>query len=107
MCVNVRQCVCVCACACVCVCVCACVRVRAVSVGMEGPMSHRTQLGPPSAARFHRRRTSGARDERYRSGTRPDPTPPSAWGGGLYLYHLSVLSISSSADKQAQGVRRK
>ncbi|XP_059900721.1 disco-interacting protein 2 homolog C-like isoform X2 [Gadus macrocephalus] len=35
--------------------------------GMEGPMSHRTPLGPPSAARFHRRRTSGARDERYRS----------------------------------------
>lgn len=38
-------------------------------VGMEGPMSHRAPLGPPSAARFHRRRTSGTRDERYRSGT--------------------------------------
>uniref|UniRef100_A0AAX7SVN4 DMAP1-binding domain-containing protein n=1 Tax=Astatotilapia calliptera TaxID=8154 RepID=A0AAX7SVN4_ASTCA len=37
------------------------------SVGMEGPMSHRAPLGPPSAARFHRRRTSGTRDERYRS----------------------------------------
>ncbi|CAF98741.1 unnamed protein product, partial [Tetraodon nigroviridis] len=35
--------------------------------GMEGPMSHRAPLGPPSAARFHRRRTSGTRDERYRS----------------------------------------
>ncbi|XP_051910568.1 disco-interacting protein 2 homolog C-like isoform X4 [Hippocampus zosterae] len=35
--------------------------------GMEGPMSHRVPLGPPSAARFHRRRTSGTRDERYRS----------------------------------------
>uniref|UniRef100_A0A669DVU8 Disco-interacting protein 2 homolog C n=1 Tax=Oreochromis niloticus TaxID=8128 RepID=A0A669DVU8_ORENI len=34
---------------------------------MEGPMSHRAPLGPPSAARFHRRRTSGTRDERYRS----------------------------------------
>uniref|UniRef100_A0AAX7W1J2 DMAP1-binding domain-containing protein n=1 Tax=Astatotilapia calliptera TaxID=8154 RepID=A0AAX7W1J2_ASTCA len=32
-----------------------------------GPMSHRAPLGPPSAARFHRRRTSGTRDERYRS----------------------------------------
>uniref|UniRef100_A0A671WSD0 Disco-interacting protein 2 homolog Cb n=1 Tax=Sparus aurata TaxID=8175 RepID=A0A671WSD0_SPAAU len=31
------------------------------------PMSHRAPLGPPSAARFHRRRTSGTRDERYRS----------------------------------------
>ncbi|KAM6971180.1 disco-interacting protein 2 homolog C-like isoform 9-T12 [Tautogolabrus adspersus] len=38
-----------------------------LSEGMEGPMSHRAQLGPPSAARFHRRRTSGTRDERYRS----------------------------------------
>ncbi|XP_038129796.1 disco-interacting protein 2 homolog C-like isoform X1 [Cyprinodon tularosa] len=37
------------------------------SVGMEGPMSHRAPLGPPVAARFHRRRTSGTRDERYRS----------------------------------------
>uniref|UniRef100_A0A087XC83 Disco-interacting protein 2 homolog Cb n=1 Tax=Poecilia formosa TaxID=48698 RepID=A0A087XC83_POEFO len=37
------------------------------SVGMEGPMSHRAPLGPPAAARFHRRRTSGTRDERYRS----------------------------------------
>ncbi|XP_077592069.1 disco-interacting protein 2 homolog C-like [Stigmatopora nigra] len=35
--------------------------------GMEGPMSHRVPMGPPSAARFHRRRTSGTRDERYRS----------------------------------------
>ncbi|XP_047185871.1 disco-interacting protein 2 homolog C-like isoform X1 [Scophthalmus maximus] len=35
--------------------------------GMEGPMSHRAPHGPPSAARFHRRRTSGTRDERYRS----------------------------------------
>ncbi|XP_010793918.1 disco-interacting protein 2 homolog C-like [Notothenia coriiceps] len=35
--------------------------------GMEGPLSHRAPLGPPSAARFHRRRTSGTRDERYRS----------------------------------------
>uniref|UniRef100_A0A7N6FLN8 DMAP1-binding domain-containing protein n=1 Tax=Anabas testudineus TaxID=64144 RepID=A0A7N6FLN8_ANATE len=35
--------------------------------GMEGPMSHRAPLGPPAAARFHRRRTSGTRDERYRS----------------------------------------
>uniref|UniRef100_A0A8D3DDT9 DMAP1-binding domain-containing protein n=1 Tax=Scophthalmus maximus TaxID=52904 RepID=A0A8D3DDT9_SCOMX len=34
---------------------------------MEGPMSHRAPHGPPSAARFHRRRTSGTRDERYRS----------------------------------------
>uniref|UniRef100_A0A3B4WQ97 Disco-interacting protein 2 homolog C-like n=1 Tax=Seriola lalandi dorsalis TaxID=1841481 RepID=A0A3B4WQ97_SERLL len=33
----------------------------------HGPMSHRAPLGPPSAARFHRRRTSGTRDERYRS----------------------------------------
>uniref|UniRef100_A0A6Q2Z352 DMAP1-binding domain-containing protein n=1 Tax=Esox lucius TaxID=8010 RepID=A0A6Q2Z352_ESOLU len=46
-------------CACVCVCVCVC-------VGMEG-MSHRPPFGPPSAARFHRRRSSGTRDERYRS----------------------------------------
>ncbi|XP_051910567.1 disco-interacting protein 2 homolog C-like isoform X3 [Hippocampus zosterae] len=38
-----------------------------LSEGMEGPMSHRVPLGPPSAARFHRRRTSGTRDERYRS----------------------------------------
>uniref|UniRef100_A0A669D1K7 Disco-interacting protein 2 homolog C n=1 Tax=Oreochromis niloticus TaxID=8128 RepID=A0A669D1K7_ORENI len=35
--------------------------------GNLGPMSHRAPLGPPSAARFHRRRTSGTRDERYRS----------------------------------------
>uniref|UniRef100_A0A8C7LJ76 Disco-interacting protein 2 homolog Cb n=1 Tax=Oncorhynchus kisutch TaxID=8019 RepID=A0A8C7LJ76_ONCKI len=42
---------------CVCVCVC---------VGMEG-MSHRPPFAPPSAARFHRRRSSGTRDERYRS----------------------------------------
>lgn len=60
-------------------CVCVCVYIRVVrlsvgllvgsaSVGMEGPMSHRAPLGPPSAARFHRRRTSGTRDERYRSG---------------------------------------
>uniref|UniRef100_A0A665WQ89 DMAP1-binding domain-containing protein n=1 Tax=Echeneis naucrates TaxID=173247 RepID=A0A665WQ89_ECHNA len=34
---------------------------------LNGPMSHRAPLGPPSAARFHRRRTSGTRDERYRS----------------------------------------
>uniref|UniRef100_A0A668T0Z4 DMAP1-binding domain-containing protein n=1 Tax=Oreochromis aureus TaxID=47969 RepID=A0A668T0Z4_OREAU len=34
---------------------------------VNGPMSHRAPLGPPSAARFHRRRTSGTRDERYRS----------------------------------------
>uniref|UniRef100_A0A6Q2YCI1 DMAP1-binding domain-containing protein n=1 Tax=Esox lucius TaxID=8010 RepID=A0A6Q2YCI1_ESOLU len=34
--------------------------------GMEG-MSHRPPFGPPSAARFHRRRSSGTRDERYRS----------------------------------------
>uniref|UniRef100_A0A7N8YLF3 Disco-interacting protein 2 homolog C-like n=1 Tax=Mastacembelus armatus TaxID=205130 RepID=A0A7N8YLF3_9TELE len=75
--------VCVCVCVCVCVglykCVCVfvhiCVCVSCVclpaclpaSVGMEGPMSHRAPLGPPSAARFHRRRTSGTRDERYRS----------------------------------------
>ncbi|XP_062335716.1 disco-interacting protein 2 homolog C-like isoform X3 [Osmerus eperlanus] len=38
-----------------------------LSEGMEGPMCHRPPLGPPSAARFHRRRTSGTRDERYRS----------------------------------------
>uniref|UniRef100_A0A3P9HP52 DMAP1-binding domain-containing protein n=1 Tax=Oryzias latipes TaxID=8090 RepID=A0A3P9HP52_ORYLA len=38
-----------------------------LSEGMEGPMSRRAPLGPPSAARFHRRRTSGTRDERYRS----------------------------------------
>lgn len=43
------------------------------SVGMEGPMSHRAPLGPPSAARFHRRRTSGTRDERYRSGMETTP----------------------------------
>ncbi|MEQ2192210.1 hypothetical protein XENOCAPTIV_008552, partial [Xenoophorus captivus] len=43
------------------------------SVGMEGPMSHRAPLGPPAAARFHRRRTSGTRDERYRSGTEITP----------------------------------
>uniref|UniRef100_A0A3Q1JH55 DMAP1-binding domain-containing protein n=1 Tax=Anabas testudineus TaxID=64144 RepID=A0A3Q1JH55_ANATE len=35
--------------------------------GMVWPMSHRAPLGPPAAARFHRRRTSGTRDERYRS----------------------------------------
>uniref|UniRef100_A0AAZ3SHH4 DMAP1-binding domain-containing protein n=1 Tax=Oncorhynchus tshawytscha TaxID=74940 RepID=A0AAZ3SHH4_ONCTS len=34
--------------------------------GMEG-MSHRPSFAPPSAARFHRRRSSGTRDERYRS----------------------------------------
>uniref|UniRef100_A0A4W5JGM0 Disco-interacting protein 2 homolog Cb n=1 Tax=Hucho hucho TaxID=62062 RepID=A0A4W5JGM0_9TELE len=34
--------------------------------GMEG-MSHRPPFAPPSAARFHRRRSSGTRDERYRS----------------------------------------
>ncbi|XP_038852827.1 disco-interacting protein 2 homolog C-like [Salvelinus namaycush] len=34
--------------------------------GMEG-MSHRPFFAPPSAARFHRRRSSGTRDERYRS----------------------------------------
>ncbi|XP_041736065.1 disco-interacting protein 2 homolog C-like isoform X1 [Coregonus clupeaformis] len=34
--------------------------------GMEG-MSHHPLFGPPSAARFHRRRSSGTRDERYRS----------------------------------------
>eukprot|EP00063_Salmo_salar_P062154 XP_014036989.1 PREDICTED: disco-interacting protein 2 homolog C-like [Salmo salar] len=33
---------------------------------MEG-MSHRPFFAPPSAARFHRRRSSGTRDERYRS----------------------------------------
>lgn len=44
-------------------------------VGMEGPMSHRAPLGPPAAARFHRRRTSGTRDERYRSGTGSPPDP--------------------------------
>ncbi|XP_028972168.1 disco-interacting protein 2 homolog C isoform X4 [Esox lucius] len=37
-----------------------------LSEGMEG-MSHRPPFGPPSAARFHRRRSSGTRDERYRS----------------------------------------
>ncbi|XP_038129797.1 disco-interacting protein 2 homolog C-like isoform X2 [Cyprinodon tularosa] len=41
--------------------------IRAYAGGMEGPMSHRAPLGPPVAARFHRRRTSGTRDERYRS----------------------------------------
>uniref|UniRef100_A0A665WQU9 Uncharacterized protein n=1 Tax=Echeneis naucrates TaxID=173247 RepID=A0A665WQU9_ECHNA len=59
--------VCVHICVCVvyvCVCPLACLLT---SVGMEGPMSHRAPLGPPSAARFHRRRTSGTRDERYRS----------------------------------------
>uniref|UniRef100_A0A8C8MCC3 DMAP1-binding domain-containing protein n=1 Tax=Oncorhynchus tshawytscha TaxID=74940 RepID=A0A8C8MCC3_ONCTS len=30
-------------------------------------MSHRPSFAPPSAARFHRRRSSGTRDERYRS----------------------------------------
>lgn len=54
----------------VCVCPPACLLA---SVGMEGPMSHRAPLGPPSAARFHRRRTSGTRDERYRSGTETTP----------------------------------
>uniref|UniRef100_A0A8L0DUA6 DMAP1-binding domain-containing protein n=1 Tax=Oncorhynchus mykiss TaxID=8022 RepID=A0A8L0DUA6_ONCMY len=44
---------------CVCVCVCA-------FLCMEG-MSHRPFFAPPSAARFHRRRSSGTRDERYRS----------------------------------------
>uniref|UniRef100_A0A674CZ24 Disco-interacting protein 2 homolog C-like n=1 Tax=Salmo trutta TaxID=8032 RepID=A0A674CZ24_SALTR len=34
--------------------------------GMEG-LSHRPFFPPPSAARFHRRRSSGTRDERYRS----------------------------------------
>ncbi|XP_041717620.1 disco-interacting protein 2 homolog C isoform X2 [Coregonus clupeaformis] len=34
--------------------------------GMEG-MSHRPPFAPPSAARFHRRRSSGTHDERYRS----------------------------------------
>nr|XP_029481728.1 disco-interacting protein 2 homolog C-like [Oncorhynchus nerka] len=34
--------------------------------GMEG-MSHRPPFAPPSAVRFHRRRSSGTRDERYRS----------------------------------------
>ncbi|XP_071184272.1 disco-interacting protein 2 homolog C-like isoform X4 [Salvelinus alpinus] len=34
--------------------------------GMEG-MSQRPFFAPPSAARFHRRRSSGTRDERYRS----------------------------------------
>ncbi|XP_071001477.1 disco-interacting protein 2 homolog C-like, partial [Oncorhynchus clarkii lewisi] len=34
--------------------------------GMEG-MSHRPFFAPPSVARFHRRRSSGTRDERYRS----------------------------------------
>lgn len=56
----------------ICVCVSVCVSPPActfASLGMEGPMSHRAPLGPPSAARFHRRRTSGTRDERYRSGT--------------------------------------
>uniref|UniRef100_A0A674CYR3 Disco-interacting protein 2 homolog C-like n=1 Tax=Salmo trutta TaxID=8032 RepID=A0A674CYR3_SALTR len=33
---------------------------------MEG-LSHRPFFPPPSAARFHRRRSSGTRDERYRS----------------------------------------
>lgn len=53
-------------CVCLCLCLCSC---AGNAVGMEGPMSHRPPLGPlPSAARFHRRRTSGTRDERYRSG---------------------------------------
>uniref|UniRef100_A0A3Q3JXS1 DMAP1-binding domain-containing protein n=1 Tax=Monopterus albus TaxID=43700 RepID=A0A3Q3JXS1_MONAL len=42
--------------------------IRAYIPHAGGPMSHRAPLGPPSAARFHRRRTSGTRDERYRSG---------------------------------------
>ncbi|XP_071184271.1 disco-interacting protein 2 homolog C-like isoform X3 [Salvelinus alpinus] len=37
-----------------------------LSEGMEG-MSQRPFFAPPSAARFHRRRSSGTRDERYRS----------------------------------------
>uniref|UniRef100_A0A671WRE1 Disco-interacting protein 2 homolog Cb n=1 Tax=Sparus aurata TaxID=8175 RepID=A0A671WRE1_SPAAU len=41
--------------------------IRAYVPHAGGPMSHRAPLGPPSAARFHRRRTSGTRDERYRS----------------------------------------
>ncbi|PWA18107.1 hypothetical protein CCH79_00003944 [Gambusia affinis] len=49
--------------------------IRAYAGGMEGPMSHRAPLGPPAAARFHRRRTSGTRDERYRSGTGSPPGP--------------------------------
>uniref|UniRef100_A0A4W6G3B2 Disco interacting protein 2 homolog C n=1 Tax=Lates calcarifer TaxID=8187 RepID=A0A4W6G3B2_LATCA len=60
--------ICVCVCVCVYIYVCVCPPARLLtSVGMEGPMSHRAPLGPPSAARFHRRRTSGTRDERYRS----------------------------------------
>uniref|UniRef100_A0A8D3CI04 DMAP1-binding domain-containing protein n=1 Tax=Scophthalmus maximus TaxID=52904 RepID=A0A8D3CI04_SCOMX len=41
--------------------------IRAYVPHAGGPMSHRAPHGPPSAARFHRRRTSGTRDERYRS----------------------------------------
>uniref|UniRef100_A0A7N6BX58 DMAP1-binding domain-containing protein n=1 Tax=Anabas testudineus TaxID=64144 RepID=A0A7N6BX58_ANATE len=41
--------------------------IRAYVPHAGGPMSHRAPLGPPAAARFHRRRTSGTRDERYRS----------------------------------------
>uniref|UniRef100_A0A8K9XI83 DMAP1-binding domain-containing protein n=1 Tax=Oncorhynchus mykiss TaxID=8022 RepID=A0A8K9XI83_ONCMY len=33
----------------------------------QSGMSHRPFFAPPSAARFHRRRSSGTRDERYRS----------------------------------------
>lgn len=70
------KCLLVCGYLCLYVCVYVCVCPPActfASLGMEGPMSHRAPLGPPAAARFHRRRTSGTRDERYRSGTEVAP----------------------------------
>lgn len=59
------------------------------SIGMEGPMSHRAPLGPPSVARFHRRRTSGTRDERYRSGT--DATPYRYFIGRIKKINIQMI----------------
>uniref|UniRef100_A0AAZ3P8H9 DMAP1-binding domain-containing protein n=1 Tax=Oncorhynchus tshawytscha TaxID=74940 RepID=A0AAZ3P8H9_ONCTS len=41
--------------------------IHSLIFNMLKGMSHRPSFAPPSAARFHRRRSSGTRDERYRS----------------------------------------
>ncbi|AWP03589.1 putative disco-interacting protein 2 -like A-like [Scophthalmus maximus] len=55
------------------------------SVGQE----RRAPVTPSSSSRYHRRRSSGSRDERYRSGERQ--LPPNR----LHLWGVSVVTAAT------------
>lgn len=61
-------------------------------LGMDPSMGQerRTPVTPSSSSRYHRRRSSGSRDERYRSGERQDLTYDLV---GILLYPCYLSNI--------------